>query len=357
MATIKFRIEVNEDKVTCVTKMINEEGETYLFPVHLQPLNLHTELGKLQIVKAQSNAIKNKIGHFRHVKISSQAIHQIYFDDDDNPIFCDEFLEEIDQSTKTNIKSSREEELTVMVLDLQQKLQLKDKMDLHKAKKKFVLDTYDGKTDVNLFLLRFENECLKYGVEEDSFKIEILKVFVSGVALEWYYSALLDFKSWYEWKTDMKAMFGKSRVAAACYAFDYKYVSGKLNEYVIRKKKLLLEASPNMINETLILLIIAGLPHSIRDKIKADEIDSVTKLSLELSCLEMPKTVLSKKKYDEKPQKTNKMVEKKPCSYCLDTKKKALFHSEDKCWFKNNKKINLTEDLQEESSEDESSKN
>lgn len=84
----------------------------------------------------------------------------------------------------------------------------------------------------------FEKECKRFGLTDDQKRIEILKSFMEKGAGDWYSCTLLKLTieaEWKEWKENTYASKGWSPVR---YALAFKYVTGSLLEYSIKKEKL-----------------------------------------------------------------------------------------------------------------------
>ena len=81
----------------------------------------------------------------------------------------------------------------------------------------------------------------------------------------------------------------------------YKYKEGSLIEYAIRKEKLLLDMDKDISPKTLILLIAAGLPEAVRNKIDKENCKNSTELLHEIRKCEN----LENKNSFKKRKKTN----------------------------------------------------
>ncbi|KAL3279589.1 hypothetical protein HHI36_017095 [Cryptolaemus montrouzieri] len=113
----------------------------------------------------------------------------------------------------------------------------------------------------------------------------------------------------------------------------YKYLSGSLLEYSIKKEKLLLQIRKTIDNDTLIDLIAMGLPNEIIEKIDREKLQRPKDLHNEIGKLEY---LATKKNKDTKKTKlsTDNKKNKTPCKICKDKEKGTGFHPEDECWFK-----------------------
>lgn len=70
------------------------------------------------------------------------------------------------------------------------------------------------------------------------------------------------------------------------YAYNYRYVGGTLNEYVIKKLNLLLNVEPTTSVKTRIDLLGMGLPAFVHEKVHRRDIDTQNKLISEINQLE-----------------------------------------------------------------------
>lgn len=150
---------------------------------------------------------------------------------------------------------------------------------------------------------------------------------------------------WSNWKKIFIETFGNKGWSPIRYAFNFKYQSGSLLEYALKKEKLLLQIRKSMDTETLIDLIAIGLPNYVSDKIDRETLQETQDLYNEINKLEH----LVKKNFNEKKGKSfldnkeKKSEYKNPCEICEKANKGKRFHSESICWFREkedkNKKI------------------
>lgn len=104
----------------------------------------------------------------------------------------------------------------------------------------------------------------------------------------------------------------------------------------MRKEKLLLDMDNDISSKTLVLLIAAGLPEFVRNKIDKENCEHSTGLLHEIRKCEnlVNKNSFTKKK-EYKHDNKKKFEEKKPCKNCESLNKGIRYHPEDSCWFKN----------------------
>lgn len=337
-----FRLEGRDDD-KCVITELKFDNESFEFPEKLQDSNLHVELLNLTSVKSAIKIIKGT-DQSRNLKVNiSDVIKKTYFDDADNLIFCDYLLQSI-ETKKDELDSSSK--LLNIIADLQLKIQEQDTFKPKEASDKFVLNKYDGKSNVRLFLDEFESQCEQYGVIRDITKIEILKMFLKDSSLDWYDSTLARFgkNNWSSWKTSLVNVFGSHNWAKIRFAYEYKYIHGRFLEYALRKEKLILEVDDDISQKTLVNEIVLGLPINIQNKIKREKILNSEILVKELAKIDEETKPLFKPGVNQKisgmyDKKNEKKVLRKPCQHCLKRTKQERFHPEANCWFKD--KVNL----------------
>jgi hypothetical protein len=120
------------------------------------------------------------------------------------------------------------------------------------------------------------------------------------------------------------------------YAISFKYKGGSLMEYAMRKERLLLDMDKHIGVKSLVMLIAAGLPEFVRNKIDREKCESSTGLLHEIrKCESMVSKNSFIKKKDENQDNKKKFEEKKPCKICEKFDKGTRYHREESCWFKN----------------------
>ncbi|GBP53049.1 hypothetical protein EVAR_43335_1 [Eumeta japonica] len=135
----------------------------------------------------------------------------------------------------------------------------------------------------------FENECKRFEIEEDTTKIEILRLFLDKTCADWHSATLKTLKveaGWSEWKNKFLDTFADKGWSSGMYAIFYKYKEGSLMEYAIRKEKLLLDMDENIGGKSLVTLIAAGLPEFIRNRIDPEKCETSTRLLHEINKLD-----------------------------------------------------------------------
>ncbi|CAK9809260.1 hypothetical protein ANTQUA_LOCUS5961 [Anthophora quadrimaculata] len=133
---------------------------------------------------------------------------------------------------------------------------------------------------------------------------------------------------WDEWKERFLETFADKGWSTGMYAINYKYKEGSLMEYAIRKEKLVLDMDKDISAQTLVMLIAAGLPEFIRNRIDKEKCESSIVLLHEIKKCEglMSKNSFIKKR-EERQENKKKFEEKKPCKNCQKLNKARVIGS------------------------------
>lgn len=200
------------------------------------------------------------------------------------------------------------------------------------------MEKFSNKTScANQWISEFERECERFEVTQDHEKIEILKYWLEKQCLDWYNSMLIKLtvkSEWPVWKENFCETYGNKGWSQVKYAFAFKFQAGSLLEYATKKERLLLEINRQIDTQTLINLIVIGLPDFIINKIEKENVKSTASLYKEIGKygLLTNKTNLTKFKINTYESKGN--IEKNPCKICENLNKGTRFHPEGRCWFK-----------------------
>ncbi|XP_046836084.1 uncharacterized protein LOC124431814 [Vespa crabro] len=299
--------------VIAITSITNEDKQRYMLPENEKFASNHSELIKTESYKRMEKSL-NQRGQKRKIWIKcTREMDSTYFDENGNIMFNDLYLEEI---VETNI------------IEPTQKKEYQ--IDLKGISEQFMIEKFVCKhSNAEQWLETFERECQRFEIKEDNTKIEILRLFLDRACLDWHsatLTALTIEADWNEWKQRFLKSFADKGWSTGIYSISYRYKEGSLMEYAMRKEKLLLDMDNNIGTKTLIMLIAAGLPEFIRDKIDRENCQNSTELLQEIKKCEnlVNKNSFTKKKFEEK----------KPCKNCEKLNKGIRYHSEDYCWFK-----------------------
>lgn len=327
----------------CVIRITTPEGRTYRVPNEYITYDNHTELLKTPAFLMVKKSLKER-GQFRRVWITlNKELQRTYCDADGNLQFENEFLEEVIE--KQESIQTVEQPLAELLQKLLEKGEEQaEQKNLGRLAKDFTIEKFDGKnTNADQWLSEFEKECDRFNIIENVKKIEILKSFLEKSAADWYSCTLLKFSiesEWKVWKENFCGTFGSKGWSPIRYAMTFKYQSGSLLEYSIKKEKLLLQVRKSIDNGTLMDLIAIGLPNNVTDRIDRGKLKKTEDLHNEIGKLEH----LTYKKNSAAKQNTSNTkgkYEKTPCKVCKDKGKGSRFHLETDCWYKDqNNKLN-----------------
>lgn len=93
-------------------------------------------------------------------------------------------------------------------------------------------------------MIIFEAECTRLGIDEDTKKIEALRLFLDESCLDWHSSMLIKYTTnseWSIWKDNFCETYADREWSPVRYAILFRYKQGSLLEYAIKKERLLLE--------------------------------------------------------------------------------------------------------------------
>ncbi|KAK2578301.1 hypothetical protein KPH14_011923 [Odynerus spinipes] len=170
-------------------------------------------------------------------------------------------------------------------------------------------------------------------------------------AKDWYSAvrARLTIESeWTEWKRIFLETFADKSWKQVHYAYKFKWISGSLLDYALKKEKLLLETEPEMTTTSRINHIVVGLPSDIHEKLDKEEITTTEKLMNQLRRYSSatdripsnPPQKLIPGIAVQQTKNKNKApgpTVRKPCSICESIGKPNRYHPPEICW---NRKIN-----------------
>lgn len=349
MTKLQFEIELVADEDpknnTIIIKSVTEEnGKKYLIPTCFQAAKNHLQLTKLPEFSKVKKTLQKR-GQYRNVwVVVPDEILALYKDDAGNMNIDNYLLQDITQA---------ESQLTTdeKLIDILQKLSdtsnnNKNKnSNLSKLTEKFVLKKFDNKnSNAKQWMQTFENECIRFDLDLDTKKISALRLFLNDSESNWYESMLIKHgldSQWKIWQESFLDTFADKSWSSVIYALTYKHLNGSLLEYALKKERLLLEYNSDIDNRTLTDLIVAGLPSFITNKLDRQEMTSPTLLFNTLRMYENQNTNVKKNLTGNNSTKSEVEVKKKiPCQICFKMGKKNRFHSEDLCWFKEEKNNN-----------------
>ncbi|PZC85939.1 hypothetical protein B5X24_HaOG214304 [Helicoverpa armigera] len=339
-----------KSNIVCITSIATPNGQIYEIPTEYQPANLH------QVITNTPNYVKvkkslNKRHQTRKIWITlTNDIAKIYLDEEQNVQFNDIYLEEISEITNKceSIPSSSNQTLEKLLEKLlEEKTKKSETQNLTKIANDFMIHKFTGRnSNAYQWIKDFNKECERFKINEDKKKIQILKNFLEHSSVDWYSCMLIKLSvesEWEEWEKKFCETFANKGWSPIRYALAFKYQTGTLLEYALKKEKLLLEVRKTIDTGTLIDLIASGLPNYVVDKIDREAVQETEDFYNEIGKLEhlVAKNKYEKKNYAHSDTKPKKVEEKKPCQICINEKKGKRYHPEENCWFngKNQKAV------------------
>lgn len=348
MEKLRFEFTVSpgsdgKSNVLTITSVTTSDEKVYAIPETLQAAGHHREIIKTSAYSKVKNSLTKRY-QTRRVWISlTEEMKQIYFDEDGNLQFGDQFLEEINLEKATAVSGKGIDSFEKLFGKLLENTQELKQQNLKYIAEKFVIEKFTSKSpNAKLWIDIFEKECLRFDVTTDEKKIELLRLFMDKSCVDWYSSMLIKLtidSEWSTWKNKFCESFANKGWNPVTYALLFKYKEGSLLDYAIRKEKLLLDMRRSIDTGTLVDLIAAGFPEFILNKIDREALKDTVDLFNEVSKYEHmvnKKNILPIKKFgDVSLMKTNdRNEEKKPCKICEKLNKFNRFHPEALCWFR-----------------------
>ncbi|KAK7871662.1 hypothetical protein R5R35_009031 [Gryllus longicercus] len=278
--------------VLCLTSIGTPDGRTFALPDEMQNTLLHKDLTETQMFGKIKNTLKKR-HQFRKVWITlTENLKQVYLDDEENLQFENYYLEEITEKEvekpAQGISNETIEKLLKKILD--DKKQKSEVKNFGKIANDFMIDKFNAKnSNACQWINEFEKECERFMVVEDQEKIEALKFLLENASADWYTCMILKYtieSEWSDWKKNFIETFGNKGWSPIKYAFSFKYQSGSLLDYALKKEKLLLQIRKSMDTETLIDLIAIGLPDYVLNNIDREILQETQDLYNEISKLE-----------------------------------------------------------------------
>lgn len=320
----KYEVSPSDRKtsIITITSITTEDNKRYVLSDTGGFASNHTELIKTENYKRVKKSF-NRRGQVKIIWITCTGeMKKIYFNQDGNVMFNDMYLEQIVEANTVELSQRKENQL-----------------NLKNVGERFMIEKFACKhSNAKQWLETFEKECRRFEISEDNTKIEILRLFLDKSCLDWHSATLTTLTmeaGWSEWKEKFLETFADKGWNTGIYAISYRYKDDLLMEYAMRKEKLLLDMDNDIGTKTLVMLIAAGLPEFVRNKMDRENCESSTELLHEIRKCEnlVNKNSFTKKK-EERQDNKKKFGEKKPCKNCEKLNKGIRYHPEDSCWFK-----------------------
>ncbi|XP_014357289.1 uncharacterized protein LOC106709891 [Papilio machaon] len=337
----EFVVKQSEDpktNVICITSITDTDKNMYLIPDKFQPAKLHEEIIKTQTFQKVKCTLQKRHER-RHVWISlTQDLRNSYMDGDGNMQFKGYLLEQITSQTEQQTSA----EALSRVLENFTELKKQSKQpNLKELCEKFVIEKFTKKTSsVTQWMVIFEAECTRIGIDEDIQKIQVFRLFLDDSCQDWYNSMLIKYtvnSEWCIWKKNFCETYVNIGWTPIRYAFSFKYRQGSLLEYALKKERLLLEINKSIDKHTLIDLIVTGLPNFVADEIDRNNLQETEDLFSSIRGLEylINRRIVWTRDIDSGSKIKEKSLKDRPCRICEKEKKGTRYHPESVCWFKN----------------------
>ncbi len=358
----------NKTNITLICRVrFTDSSSWFGFPAELQLLSAHGDLVKVPVLKSAVASLKTR-GSFRNVNITLPSeIYALYVDPDENFIFGDHVLGEVDVVTRLPSSESSSPAIDTMVSCLE-KLSSPKEESLKEILRHILLEKFNPKNrNVESWCNRFEKELIRFKLEGRR-QIEVLKSCLDPSLNNWFIVTQENLPShaeWLSWREELVSNFGDSSFRPVCSAIGYKYIGGSYVDYAINKEKLLIEVNRGFTRSVILDLIVYGLPSRIVKSLNKNNITSLQILKEKLKKYEGEEKFFNDKVKSNKDKSsspssfrrfnndsTNKSSNNvnsgrksfsnnsnnfnnvKPCSFCAKKGFPNRFHLESNCWFK-----------------------
>lgn len=178
-------------------------------------------------MKGVVKSLKTRNRFLNLVITLAAELKSIYLDDEENVVFHEYYLGEI-QATPVPSTQSASPNL------------LQQSKPIHSIAKNMVLDKYNGeKKNAKVWLDLFTSECKQMDIEDEKYA-EVLRLFLEGSASEWYMNFLkinsLTYP-WEFWYNSFIDTFAQILWAEIEYAYAFKYLNGSYLNFALKKKE------------------------------------------------------------------------------------------------------------------------
>ncbi len=316
---------------------IDDKDEIFAFPPHLQPIALHEALMATPSAKTAKKALRVRHKVLKPIISLDAELAKKYIDEDGNAVFEGEMLEE-GSCFKTPSRSVAEPKIEPP------ESQTPSCKSLASLLKDAVIEKFSSRvTNANTWLDTFESECARLEVPEERFW-EAIRPFLENTAVDWYESTRVMFGSatrWSHGRDSFLDAFAKKGWSGAREAFAFRFISGSLSDYALRKLNLIVALNLKMDEDTRISLIVVGLHYSVQDRIDHAEITSVSKLLSKINSLERA----NRTPYNFSSNRIRNPFEssksRPQCPYCERKGFPGQFHAESECRTKQTDNVRL----------------
>ena len=151
MSKLKFTFQVKSStdgktNFIAITSISTEDNKTFLIPEEYQAATLHKEICATNNFAIIKNTLKRR-HQFRTVWIAvSDRLKKTYFDEDDNLMFMDMYLDEVNEESKAAQRLDENNTVVKILEKLVENQEKQKKQNVKKTAERFVLEKYDGRT-------------------------------------------------------------------------------------------------------------------------------------------------------------------------------------------------------------------
>lgn len=177
MEKLRFEFTVSpgsdgKSNVLTITSVTTSDEKVYAIPETLQAAGHHREIIKTSAYSKIKNSLTKRY-QTRRVWISlTEEMKQIYFDEDGNLQFGDQFLEEINLEKATAVSGKGIDSFEKLFGKLLENTQELKQQNLKYIAEKFVIEKFTSKSpNAKLWIDIFEKECLRFDVTTDEKKL------------------------------------------------------------------------------------------------------------------------------------------------------------------------------------------
>ncbi|KAK9873420.1 hypothetical protein WA026_022484 [Henosepilachna vigintioctopunctata] len=325
--------------VKVLTVQLEKEDTIFQFPTEYQLKEHHRKLFDTSVVRNVTKSMKTR-GNFRNVWITLiNELKDNYLDEEGNVCFKGLYLDGAQACVDPNP--------TAPYIPKSETFENKS---LHSMVKDMILDKFSGKNqNAKIFLELFVQECNRLRIGNPHFP-QVLKVFLEGPALDWFLAFLKTHTlsyPWEFWQNSFLDTFSEIGWDEINYAYTFRYISGPMLDYALKKRNLLIDADPELTLNSQINFIVLGLPAQIRSRLSKRDLNSIDILMSHVRQLEG--LINNKNKntsaieHKRQLQFSNRSVSE-PCPFCEEIGFPNRFHSGNLCRNRTNSKQTFKND-------------
>lgn len=260
-----------------------ESEDWFSFPSQYQKLSCHASLMQLPIMINAKSSLQSR-GHYRCVNVAlSKELSAKYLDEMNNFVFESFMLPETQFLSNTE-SSSADPRLDQLVSCLSKVAEPKEE-SVKEILKHFLIEKFTSKNrNVVAWCALFEKESKRFGLKGLK-QIEVLKSCFDPSMNDWFAVQQRKFPEsagWSDWKEKLISTFGDNSWSSIRYAFLYSYVGGSLINFAVKKEKMLLELDRDLSAQTILDLVIVGLPIKIQNSLNKSAVKDIEALHQKL---------------------------------------------------------------------------